>query len=144
MLDLCLGRFIVAISTVFARGEVYAPLVDVELFVRGPDAKPLVTTPIEVMAADNHDDNKPQPPKISAKTDVKGIAHFKFPGGNYGDLHIESAGIGYGDLGITRLEWGETANLTVPPLAPYCTIEGTVPPEAPQARHHRDGFSLAL
>ena len=121
---------LVLISVSAAHGEVYAPAVDVELLVRGPNAKPLANSEIVVMAPLNYGDDKPDPPKVTAKTDANGIARFTFPGGEYGDLHVEAAGIGYGDIGIARLAWGETAHPYLPPLAPYCTIEGTVPAEA--------------
>jgi hypothetical protein len=127
------SAFLLALALVGpANGEVYAPPVDVEMLVRGPDALPLANTEIEVkyIPFSSHFEDNAKVPTAIAKTDAKGIARFKFPGGEYGDLHVEAAGVGYGDIGITEFAWGKTARPYLPPLAPYCTIEGTVPPEA--------------
>jgi hypothetical protein len=123
--------FLLSISVNAAFGEVYAPLVDVELLVRGPDAKPLANTTIVVKEPDPfHNDDKPEPPKVTAKTDERGIARFKFPGGKRYNLCVDAEGFGYGNVGIADLDWGATAQLYLPPLAPYGVIEGTIPPEA--------------
>lgn len=113
-------------------GEVHAPPVDVEMLVRGPNAKPLANTVIAIKEDRSRlpDSDKSPPTRATVKTDENGIARFTFPPGMYRNLMVSAEGVGYGNVGIAYMAWGAKTRLNLPPLVPYAVIEGTIPEEA--------------
>ena len=104
--------------------ETNRPLVDVELLVRGPDAKPLAST-VVVITPDKARGFEPQRAAINTKTDEHGVARFKVLAGVC-TMKIGVDSVGYGSIGITEYISGKLAKPHLPPLAPYGTIEGTI------------------
>jgi hypothetical protein len=100
-----------------------ATLVDVELVLRGPDARPLDSKTAVITILDEPNLHLPD---LIVTTDSHGIARFKLPAGVF-RLGIKVRGIGYESTGATEFRVGSIARPELPPLAGYGAIDGFVP-----------------
>lgn len=102
------------------------PTANVELVIRGPDARPLADTAITLKPPPHDTVFDKTPPSLSLRTDAQGIVRFVYPAGVY-RLAVAAPGIGYGTVGLTEFIPGQRTIAELPPLAPYAHITGTLP-----------------
>ncbi|HTW93643.1 MAG TPA: carboxypeptidase-like regulatory domain-containing protein, partial [Tepidisphaeraceae bacterium] len=99
----------------------------VQVLIRGPDLQPVrnADVVIESVGPDSYDLTT----SITAATDQQGVARFDFSQ-KVLEAKVFVPGVGYGNIGETEILAGEPATVDCPPLAPFATIEGTIPPKA--------------
>lgn len=102
------------------------PRVNVELFVRGPDGKPLLQTSLVIKVVGGSP-FRPPIPDVPATTDDRGVARFEVPAGTY-SMPITAHNVGYGTVGVMEFVPGTTARPDMPPLSGYGSIDVVVPP----------------
>jgi hypothetical protein len=104
--------------------------VQVELTVRGPDARPVANRVLEIKPLEQA--KTPQPTQ-SVITNSAGVARFTVRPGNF-SLAITVQEVGYGITAPTSFEPGEKAHPALPLLAGYGSMDGTTPSTcAPEA-----------
>ena len=98
---------------------------DVELLLRGPDAKPAAQVEVHLTASDKIPFTDVLP-DVTTTTDTLGVAHFVWPGGVY-QMKVRVKGMGYGVSGLVEVIPGKTAQVPLAPLAPFAHLTGTLP-----------------
>jgi protocatechuate 3,4-dioxygenase beta subunit len=110
-----------------APAEPAAPVeADVQLAIRGPDARPLPNASVMIKEAGEAGHFGTAKPPLTIITDAQGIARFRHAPGVF-RLSVAADGIGYGLLGLTEFVPGEVAQPELAPLVPYAHIMGTLP-----------------
>jgi hypothetical protein len=100
----------------------------IEVPVRGPDARPLLDAEIEVRELEgDHFENRPAR-VVECKTNSRGIARFTWPKA-IDSVIVIARGVGYGRTGTFEIV-GDKGEASLPPLAPFGSIAGTVPKDA--------------
>ena len=108
------------------------PMGEVEVVVLGSDGHPARNADVWFASPDRgpfgYSRVEDIPPQASAKTDAAGKAVFKWPAG-VSRIEVQAKGTGYGRIGLTEVRSGKRVLASLPPLAPWATIGGQVPPE---------------
>lgn len=100
----------------------------IDLPIFGPDAKPLLNADIEIRELEaDHFENRPAR-VVQCKTNASGIARFSWPKA-IDSVIVVAHGIGYGRTGTFEIV-GQVGSASLPPLAPFGSIAGTIPKEA--------------
>ena len=86
---------------------------EVELLIRGPDNRPVANADVVVTPADEYGHSSPEPRKLTAKTDSKGLVSFHLPSGIQ-RVKVVVVGVGYGATGRVQVIARQT---TPAPLA---------------------------
>lgn len=95
----------------------------VVLTVRGPDGKPLRGHAVTVSQLGPW----PAVLDVSAVTDGQGRITVSMPVGQM-RLRVRADGVGFGGTGVVEVGPGQDVSATLPPLAPFARLSGTVAP----------------
>lgn len=99
---------------------------EVAIRLIGPGGMPLANLQVVFETTDSHPFNTPAAPRIVTTTDASGVARFSWPQGVQ-QARVEAEHIGYGKTGVFEVVGGKTANVPLPPLAPFGILKGEVP-----------------
>jgi hypothetical protein len=98
----------------------------VELIILASDGRPAAEAEVEVAQSGLGIPGQPPPPQV-AHTNSAGLITFTCPTG-VETFHVAAKGLGYGFTGLTEISAGQKVRAFLPPLAPWATLRGQIPP----------------
>lgn len=99
---------------------------DVELIVRGPDARPLAGARVMITPAPRATDGG-QTQELALQSDGEGRIHFHWTPGVVRQMNVYVTGVGYGFAGAAEVVPDHLAKAPLPPLVPFATVSGALP-----------------
>jgi hypothetical protein len=122
--------FVVLLLAAVSSADVAGQSADVEIWIRAPGGQPMRNATVVINRPDMWNPQAKIEP-ISVVTDEKGIAKFQIPESIYPvigwTLEVSVAGVGYGTVPQQGYSAGQLYKPDFPPLAPFGSIDGTVP-----------------
>lgn len=115
----CVVSLLLSLTSTHALAQNPPP---VELLVRAPDGSPLADHDLRLTDADSGTNNSH--PRIT-RTDAQGIARFDWPTG-VTQINVTADGVGFGQTGTLLVDPAKTTVATLPPLAPFAHLDGTL------------------
>lgn len=99
---------------------------DVEILVRGPDARPMAGARVMVTPVARASDAG-QTQQLTLQSDVEGRVHFRWGNGVVRQMEVHVDNVGYGFAGAVEVLPDRTAKAPLAPLVPYANVSGALP-----------------
>lgn len=99
---------------------------DVEITVRGPDARPMAGARVMVTPAARSTDAG-QTQQLTLQSDGEGRVRFRWGNGVVRQMEVHVDNVGYGFAGTVEVLANRTAKAPLAPLVPYANVSGALP-----------------